>query len=102
MKSPVLTLILLGALSSAHAATTKAATTLSLAQNMGGPQLAVALNTGSSESAPTNRAKLPMQAAQSAENSPAEASGFELESGLVLALAGVMALLVVGSRRLPR
>ncbi|HSI59494.1 MAG TPA: hypothetical protein VLA16_18165 [Ideonella sp.] len=102
MKSPVLTLIFLGALGSAHAAITKAAAPLSLAQNMGSPQLAVALNTVSSESSPANRAKLPMQAAQSAENSPAQASGFELESGLVLALAGVMALLVVGSRRMPR
>jgi len=101
MKSMLLTVGLLVVLGSAQASTTQASTSLGLSQGLNRQNLVMALNTTSPESTP-NRSQLPLAAVPATEARNNDGAGFELESGLLLTLAGVMALLIISRRRMPR
>lgn len=105
MKSLLFAMSLLAALgtasATASATTSQSMATLALSQNLGQPALAMTLGTGSSTNS-SARSPQPLAATPPAEAAAVEGAGFELESGLLLALAGVMALLIVARRRLPR
>lgn len=101
MKSLLIAMSLVSAFGNASAAPSQPVAALSLGQGLAQPTLVLALNNVSAEGK-TGRSTQTLAATPPTAAGTVDGAGFELESGVLLTLAGVMALLIVSRRRLPR